>query len=137
MTNDWVYGLVAEFATDAELVRAAEKAYERGYRKMDGYTPFPIEGLAEALGKKNRLPLLVLLGGILGGTSGYFMEWFANASTHSKLKAKYLPDWLGARSLEQRQPPSSSLLLRGTLVSPRIAMRGLALPLSVAAPPPH
>src|SRR5438876_11657695 len=82
MTNDWVYGLVAEFGTDAELLRAAEKAYERGHRRMDGYAPFPIEGLAAALGKKNRLPLLVLLGGIVGGSSGYFMEWFANVISY-------------------------------------------------------
>ena len=82
MTKDWVYGLVAEFATDAELMRAAEKAFERGYRKMDGYAPFPMEGLAEALGKKNRLPLLVLLAGILGGMSAYFMQWFANVISY-------------------------------------------------------
>jgi len=77
-----LYGLVAEFESDAELKRAAEKAYEHGYRKMDGFTPFPIEGLAEALGKKTRIPLLVLLGGILGGSSAYFMEWFANVVSY-------------------------------------------------------
>ena len=82
MTNEWVYGLVAEFGTDAELMRAAEKAYQSGYRRMDGYTPFPIEGLAEALGKRNRIPLLALLGGILGGSSAYFMEWFANVISY-------------------------------------------------------
>ena len=82
MTNDWIYGMVAEFATGVELMRAAEKAYQSGYRKMDGYAPFPIEGLAEALGKKNRIPLLVLLGGMVGGGSAYFMEWFANVISY-------------------------------------------------------
>jgi len=72
------YGLMAEFSTHQELVHAAEKAYERGFRKMDGYAPFPVEGLAEALGKKTRLPLLVLIGGIVGGLGAYFMEWDAN-----------------------------------------------------------
>jgi hypothetical protein len=82
MSNDWVFGLAAEFKSDAELMHAAEEAYAQGYRKMDGYTPFPIEGLAKALGKTNRIPLLVLLAGILGGCSAYFMEWFANVISY-------------------------------------------------------
>lgn len=72
------YGLMAEFSTHTALVHAAEQAYEHGFRKMDGYAPFPVEGLAEALGKTTRLPLLVLIGGIIGGVGAYFMEWDAN-----------------------------------------------------------
>jgi hypothetical protein len=49
---------------------------------MDGYAPFPVAGLPEALGKRNRLPLLVLIGGILGGVGAYFMEWYANAVSY-------------------------------------------------------
>ena len=82
MSEDWVYGLAAEFETGAELMHAAEEAYAKGYRKMDGFTPFPIEGLAKALGKTNRIPLLVLLAGILGGCSAYFMEWFASVVSY-------------------------------------------------------
>ena len=80
--NEPLFGLAAEFATHEQLVRAAEQSYARGFRQMDAYAPFPVEGLAEALGKKNRIPLLVLLGGILGGASGYFMEWFANVVSY-------------------------------------------------------
>lgn len=76
------YGFLAEFSTQAELMRAAEAAYAAGFRKMDGYAPFPVEGLAEALGKKNRLPLLALIGGIIGGAGAYFMEWYANAISY-------------------------------------------------------
>ena len=76
------YGLMAEFSTHEELLHAAEKAYQQGFRKMDGYAPFPVEGLAEALGKKTRLPLLVLIGGIIGGLSAYFMEWDANVISY-------------------------------------------------------
>lgn len=76
------YGLMAEFSTHEELVHAAETAYEHGFRNMDGYAPFPVEGLAEALGKKTRLPLLVLLGGIIGGLGAYFMEWDANVISY-------------------------------------------------------
>jgi hypothetical protein len=78
MKDDGLFGLAAEFATDTELMHAAEQAYEHGYRKMDGYTPFPIQGLGQALGKSNRMPLLILCAGILAGCSAYFMEWFAN-----------------------------------------------------------
>jgi Protein of unknown function (DUF3341) len=74
-----LFGLAAEFETHADLVRAAETAYAHGYRKMDGFAPFPIEGLAQALGKRGAwLPLLVLLGGIVGAMGGYYMQWHAN-----------------------------------------------------------
>lgn len=76
------YGLLAEFSTHEELVRAAEKVHAAGYRNIDAFAPFPVEGLAEALGKKTRLPLLVLIGGIVGGVSAYYMEWYANAISY-------------------------------------------------------
>src|SRR5262245_12753083 len=71
------YGLMAEFASPQALLTATERAYAEGYRRMDAYSPFPIEGLADALGfHKTHLPLLVLLGGILGCTGGYFMQYY-------------------------------------------------------------
>src|SRR5438874_1531997 len=76
------YGLLAEFSTHEELIHAAEESYAAGFRKMDGYAPFAVEGLAEALGKKNRLPLLVLIGGIVGGVGAYFMECSATPRIH-------------------------------------------------------
>ena len=76
------FGLMAEFATHEELVNAAAQAYENGYRKMDAFAPFPVEGLAEALGKKTRLPLIVLIGGIVGGLTAYFMQWDANVISY-------------------------------------------------------
>ena len=76
------YGLLAEFSTHEELLRAAEKVHAAGFRNIDAFAPFPIEGLAEALGKKTRLPLLVLIGGIIGGVGAYYMEWYANAVSY-------------------------------------------------------
>lgn len=73
-----LYGLMAEFEQPEQLLEATRRAYDAGYRKMDAYSPFPVEGLAEALGRKHTaIPLLVLAGGILGGTGGYFMQWYA------------------------------------------------------------
>ncbi len=66
-----IYGLLAEFDTPGELVHAAEQAYAAGYRKFDAYSPFPIEEAGEAVGfHKSHVPLIVLVGGLLGGASG-------------------------------------------------------------------
>lgn len=71
---------MAEFSDEREILAAAKSAYEHGYRKMDAYAPFPVEGLAAALGrKKTAVPLIVLIGGICGGFGGYFLQWWAMA----------------------------------------------------------
>ena len=71
-----LYGLMAEFDSPEDLLDAAQRAYEEGYRRMDAYTPFPVEGLAEAIGfHRTRLPLVVLLGGIAGGLGGYGLQY--------------------------------------------------------------
>jgi hypothetical protein len=74
-----LYGIVAEFDTPEAVTEAANRAREAGYKKMDAYTPFPVEGLDHALGMSNtRLRWVVLLMGILGGSAGFFMQWYAN-----------------------------------------------------------
>jgi hypothetical protein len=73
------YGLLAEFDSPESLVTAAERAYADGYRRMDAYSPFPVHGLAEAIGfRKNFLPLLVLIGGIVGAGVGFFSQYYAS-----------------------------------------------------------
>jgi Protein of unknown function (DUF3341) len=73
-----LFGLMAEFEEHEQLLEAAKHAYAEGYRSMDGFSPFPIEGLAEALGKEmSFVPLFTLMGGIAGGLGGYFMEWYS------------------------------------------------------------
>jgi Protein of unknown function (DUF3341) len=81
--EDPLYGLMAEFDHEEEIVAAAHRAYEAGYRRMDAYTPFPVEGLAEELGSHGTaMPAIVLTGGIIGGLSGYFMQWYATVVSY-------------------------------------------------------
>jgi hypothetical protein len=68
---------MADFDEPDQLLAAAQRAYEEGYRKMDAYSPFPIEGLAETIGfHHNRVPLLVLTGGILGCLTGFGLQYY-------------------------------------------------------------
>jgi hypothetical protein len=75
-----LYGLMAEFEDPNALVAATYRAHHEGYRRMDAYSPFPIDELHEALGASHtRLPLIVLIGGLLGCAGGYALQYWANA----------------------------------------------------------
>jgi hypothetical protein len=77
LTHPEIYGVMAEFDNPTALVNAARAAREKGFRKLDAYTPFPIEELSEALHlHKNKLPLIVLIGGLMGGTLGYLLQYY-------------------------------------------------------------
>ncbi len=74
-----IYGLLAEFHSAEELVEASKLAHQEGYRKLDAFSPFPVEGLSEAIGfHGTRLPIIVLCGGILGCCGGFFLQWWPN-----------------------------------------------------------
>ena len=75
-----LWGLLAQFASPHDLVRAAERVREAGYTKWDAHTPFPVHGLDSAMGiRPTRLPYLVLCAGIAGAASGLLMQWWMNA----------------------------------------------------------
>jgi hypothetical protein len=72
-----IYGLVAEFEHPNDLLKATRAAYEAGYRRIEAYTPYPIEEVSEAVSPhRNRLPLIVLIGGIVGGLGGYLLQYY-------------------------------------------------------------
>ena len=78
-----LYGMMAEFATPGDLIAAAEAARWAGYRRMDAFTPFPIERLSEALGHRpSRVPMLVLVGGVIGALLGYGLQYWVSAVTY-------------------------------------------------------
>jgi hypothetical protein len=69
------FGVLAEFQGPEALVQATEQAYAAGYRRMDAYSPFPVEGLADALGvHRSWVPRIMLTCGVLGGLTGFFLE---------------------------------------------------------------
>ena len=72
------YGWLAEFATPEDLLDAAKRARAAGYRRIEAYSPFAVEGLVDVVGSyTDRIPLITLIGGIVGGGGGYFMQWYS------------------------------------------------------------
>jgi hypothetical protein len=90
-----LYGLMAEFETPEALLEATRAAYAAGYRRMDAYTPFPVEGLSEALAtSRNRLPLIVLGGGITGALAAFGMQYYASVISYPiNVGGKPLNSW--------------------------------------------
>jgi hypothetical protein len=72
-----IYGVMAEFDTSHALVEAARRTYAEGYRQIDAYSPVPVEELHDAMHMHDeRLPKMVLAGGILGGLGGYALQYY-------------------------------------------------------------
>jgi hypothetical protein len=79
MKTPAIYGLLAEFEDPTSLVAAAERTRHAGFRCMDAYSPYPIEELHEALGSHHtRLPLIVLIGGMVGCLGGYALQYWVS-----------------------------------------------------------
>ena len=71
------YGLLAELPTAEALVQAAARAREAGFADVEAYAPFPVEGLADAVGfRRTRISAATLLGGLAGGIGAYFLQWY-------------------------------------------------------------
>jgi hypothetical protein len=73
-----IYGLMAEFPSADALIAAAHQVHEAGFQKVDAYTPYPIEAVSEALDlPRSKVPLIVLIGGLLGGLGGYMLQYWS------------------------------------------------------------
>lgn len=127
MNDKSLYGLMAEFDGPDAILAAAQRAHEEGYRKMDAYTPFPVEELPEALGHhKRRLPWIVLAGAMLGGLAGYALQYFGTVL--------YYPINVGGRPLHSWPafiPVTFELTVLGGAVAAvvgMLALNGLPMP---------
>ena len=73
-----LYGLTAEFDSAEQLLHAARTVFDKGFRRIDAFTPYPIEELPEIIGHKHSAaPLIMLIGGMVGAVTAYGMEWYA------------------------------------------------------------
>ena len=122
-----IYGLLAEFHSPAEVVAAARRVKEEGYKKVDGYSPYPIEDLSEALHfHKSPLPAMVLAGGVTGLCAGLGLEYWASVIEY--------PMNIGGRpffSWPAFIPPAfetTILFAAGTAVLGMLAINGLPEP---------
>jgi Alternative complex III, ActD subunit len=87
-----LHGVMGEFETPEQLLAAARGARDAGYKHVDAYTPFPIEGLAHAIGfRRTLVPFITLMGGIMGGLGGFGLQYWCSAITY--------PLNIGGRSL--------------------------------------
>jgi hypothetical protein len=74
-----LYGVMGEFENAKHFLRAVAKVRDAGYRNMDAYAPFPVEGLSEAMGlRRSWVPLVTLLGGLGGGLTGFGFQYWVN-----------------------------------------------------------
>lgn len=90
-----LWGLMAEFSDERALRAAADRARRAGYRRLDAHTPYPVEGLSEALGHpRTKLPLLVLAAGVAGAVGGFFLQYYASAVAYPlNIGGKPLVSW--------------------------------------------
>jgi hypothetical protein len=91
----FLYGIIAEFEHAEEVTRASRKAYEAGYREMDAYTPFPVEGLSEALGHRDHwVPWIMFIGGAVGCIAGFsLLYWWMEVDYPLNIGGKPLFSW--------------------------------------------
>jgi hypothetical protein len=82
-TEKYPYGMMAEFETPEELLEATRRVRSEGYTVMDAFSPSPIEGLADEIGfHRTGVTQICLLGGIIGGISGYCLQWYCDAISY-------------------------------------------------------
>jgi hypothetical protein len=92
MSSEPLYGLLAEYPDVESLVHAARALTSRGVKQVDAFTPFPVEDLSEALGQhRSRIPLVVLIGGIIGCAGGFLMQYWISVIAY--------PENIGGRPL--------------------------------------
>ena len=77
------YGILAEFATPADLYRACERVRDEGFTRWDAHSPFPVHGLSRAMGlRRSLLPWIVLVMGLMGAAAGFGLQWWVHTAAY-------------------------------------------------------
>lgn len=76
------YGTVAEFANPTLLLEAAKVVKEKGYRRFEAYTPYPIKALDKVVPGTNFVPLFTLAGGLMGAAIAWVMQYYIAAKDY-------------------------------------------------------
>lgn len=72
--------LLAEFSDEGALAEAVRHMRRSGYRKIDVHMPFAAEEVMDALEPPpSPIPALTLVGGLVGGTGAYLLQWWTQA----------------------------------------------------------
>lgn len=70
-----LYGMAAEFPSAPALFQAAEQMRDRGFRRWDVFSPFPIHGMDQAMGLgKSAVSYIVLCSGLTGTAAALLLE---------------------------------------------------------------
>jgi hypothetical protein len=78
-----LHGMMAEYSNPELLMSSARAARYAGFQHMDAYTPFPVEGMSEALGfTRTRMPRFAMIGAIIGGGGAYLLQWYASVQSY-------------------------------------------------------
>jgi hypothetical protein len=122
-----VYGLMAEFDTPEALLKAARQTREAGYRKVEAYSPFPVEGLSDALGFRSKgVQIAVLAAGILGALGGFALQyWISKIAYPLNVGGRPLNSWPAFIPVTFEL----TILLAGlTAIASMLALNGLPRP---------
>jgi hypothetical protein len=121
-----LFGLMAEFDTPDQLLEATVTTAAAGYKQIDAYSPFPIEGLAEAIGFRTRLPLIVLVAGIIGAATGFMLQYWTSVIDYPlNIGGRPLNSWPAFVPVTFEM----TILVAGlTAVIAMIALNGLPMP---------
>ncbi len=122
-----LWGLMAEFASPQALLEAAHAARAEGYRRLDAYTPYPIEEVSEALGHhRSRLPLIVLIGGVLGCLAGFGLQYWTSVIAYPlNIGGRPLNSWVSFIPVTFE---TTVLLAALAAVLGMLALNGLPMP---------